>query len=76
MAKLSFEEFMKLNDNEKCIRYKDMNDYDKYRSRMTEPMICGKSIGYIELTKDQLNKGRKMIEEIIKMIEISRKNND
>ncbi len=66
---------MKLNDNEKCIRYKDMNDYDKCRSRITEPMICDKFIGYIELTKDQLNIGRKMIEEIIK-IEISLKRND
>ena len=76
MAKLTFEEFMKLNNEEKCIRYKDMNDKDRQRARMNEPIVVDKSIGYIELTKEQKVKGKKMIEEAMKMVEISRKSND
>lgn len=68
MAKLSFEDFMKLSNEEKCIRYKDMNDYDRYRASLTEPMKCSKPIGYIELTAEQKEQGRKGIEKIRKLL--------
>lgn len=76
MAKLSFEEFMKLSEEDKCTRYKDLTDKDKQRARMTESMICGKPIGYIKLTEEQKKKGKAMIDETMKMIEISCKSND
>lgn len=64
MVKLSFEEFMKLNEEDKCIRYKDLTDKDKQRARMTEPMTCGKSVVHIELTEEQKIKGKKMVEQV------------
>lgn len=69
MVKLSYEEFMKLSDREKCLKYKNLNDFDKYRSRMTEPIVCGKSIDYIELTNEQKIKGKNMIEQVAKLLE-------
>lgn len=68
MAKLSFEEFMKLSDKEKCIRYKDMNDYDRFRARVNLTITCGKSIGYIKLTKEQQIMGKEMIDELRNII--------
>lgn len=64
MAKLGFEEFIKLSEEDKCTRYKDLTDKNKQRARMTEPMFCGKSIGYIKLTKEQKKKGKAMIEQV------------
>ncbi|MFV0250190.1 MAG: hypothetical protein ACK5HP_04070 [Bacilli bacterium] len=76
MAKLTFEDFMKLSNEEKCIRYKEMNDVDRQKARMTEPLGKHKPIGYIELTEEQKIKGKEMIEEIKKIREISPKIND
>lgn len=80
MAKLSFEEFMKLSDKEKCIRYKDMNDYDRFRARMTEPIKCGMPIASLILTEEQRNqnkiKKKIIIEKIRETKVINRKIND
>lgn len=68
MVKLKYENFMRLSEKEKCIRYKDLNDFDKQKVRMTEPMICSKYIGFIILTEEQRLNGEKMIEKIKNLI--------
>lgn len=76
MVKIEYKDFMRLSEQEKCIRYKDLNDSDKQKVRMTDPMICGNPIGHIILTEKQKKKGKAMTEETMKIVEIRCKHND
>ena len=59
MSKLKYEYFIKLSDKEKYVRYKELSDPDKQRVRVNKQMICGRTIGYIELTKYKRKKKKK-----------------
>lgn len=59
MVKIEYEDFMRLSEQEKCIGYKDLNDSDKQKVRMTDPMICGKPIGHTILTEEQKKREKK-----------------
>jgi len=36
MSEISFEEFLKLSEKEKCIRYKDLSNHDRFLARMSQ----------------------------------------
>lgn len=80
MVKISYDEFMKLSDKEKCIRYKDMDDYDRFRARVTQDWGKQIIVGEIEMTKEQKEINSKKMKEIKEKIrknnEISRNSND
>lgn len=38
MHNLTYEEFLKLSSKEKCIRYKDLSDHDKFLARINAPL--------------------------------------
>ena len=38
MSNLMFKEFLKLREKEKCIRYSDLSEHDKFLACMTGPM--------------------------------------
>ena len=59
MSKLSFEEFMKLSEKDKCERYKDLSNYDKFLARINQP-ITPKIIPEEELTIEKKEKIKKM----------------
>jgi hypothetical protein len=76
MAKLSFEEFIKLSESEreKGNRYKDMNDYDRFRARVTQPLGKSKIIGELPMTKNQKDYNEKKKAEIMEKIRINNDN--
>ncbi len=59
MSKLSFEEFMKLNEKDKCERYKDLSKHDKFLARISQP-ITPKIVSQEELTEEEKEKIKKM----------------
>ena len=62
MSKLSFKEFMKLSEKEKCKKYKDLSDNDKFLARISQP-LSPIVIPEEELTKEQKEKIKKMKED-------------
>ena len=52
MSKLTFKEFLKFSEKEKCIRYKDLSEHDKFLARMTRPTK--------ELTEEEKNEIAKL----------------
>lgn len=70
MGKIILEEFRKLSDKEKCKRYKDMRDKDKYMFRITDPspFMNVKTIGYMEVSKEKRIEARKRIEKVQKKV--------
>ena len=59
MSKLSFEEFMKLSEKEKCERYKDLSNHDKFLARINQP-ISPIVIPEDELTEEEKEKIKEM----------------
>ena len=69
MAKISIEEFMKLNTEEKCKRHKDLSDSDKSLARMTDQSLGGTEItGTFKMTEEDKKDLEKMEKEMDKQI--------
>lgn len=62
---ITYEEFMKLSDEEKRIRYTELSNHDAFRVRISEPII-GETVGYAEVSEEEQEKARKQILEFIK----------
>ena len=78
MSKITITEFMKLSTEEKCKRYEDLSDDDKFLARMTDQSLGGTEItGTFEMTeedKEDLEKMEKEMDKfIIKLKEIRKK---
>ena len=59
MKKISFEEFMKLNEQEKIEGYKDLSNHDKFLARINQP-ISPTVISKDELTEEEKEKIKEM----------------
>ena len=59
MSKLSLEKFMKLSEKDKCKRYKDLSDHDKFLARISQP-ITTTIISEEELNEEEMKKIQKM----------------
>lgn len=69
MSNLSLKEFNKLTEKEKCEKYKDLSEHDKFLVRIS--MNPGMEVvGHQEVTKEE----QKWTEELIKQIEEQEKN--
>lgn len=44
MSNLSLEEFNKLSEEEKCDRYKELSDHDKFLVRISTPLDGGEIV--------------------------------
>ena len=64
MSNLSLEEFYKLSEKEKGVRYKELSDHDRFLVRISMP-IKGEDVGFRELTEKE-KKGAKEFEEAVK----------
>lgn len=64
MSNLSLEEFCKLSEKEKGIRYKELSDHDRFLVRISMP-IKGEVVGFRELTEKE-KKEAKEFEEALK----------
>ncbi len=63
MSDLSFKEFQKFTEKEKCEKYKKLNNHDKFLARISQPLrgiVTGKS----KVTKEE----KKWAEELHKQI--------
>ena len=70
MDSLSFKEFCKLSEEEKCKQYKNLSNHDKFIARMSQNP-GGEVVGYEEVTEEE----KKWAEELHKqIIEKKRKN--
>lgn len=63
MDRLSFKEFYKLSEEEKCKQYKNLSNHDKFLARMAQPP-GGEVVGYEEVTEEE----KKWAEELHKQI--------
>lgn len=52
MSNLSLEEFYKLSEKEKGVRYKELSDHDRFLVRISMP-IKGEVVGSRELTEKE-----------------------
>ena len=64
MSNLSLEEFYKLSEKEKGVRYKELSDHDRFLVRISMP-IKGEVVGFRELTEEE-KKEAKEFEEAVK----------
>lgn len=64
MNNLSLEEFYKLSEKEKGVRYKELSDHDRFLVRISMP-IKGEAVGSRELTEKE-KKEAKEFEEAVK----------
>ena len=64
MSNLSLEEFYKLSEKEKGVRYKELSDNDRFLVRISMP-IKGENVGFRELTERE-KKEAKEFEEAVK----------
>lgn len=62
---MTFEEFMKLPYEERAEAYKTLSDHDRFMVRISEP-LKGKTVGYSEVTEEEKEKARMMLEEFMK----------
>lgn len=76
MSEINLEEFKKLSDGEKCKRYKDMSNEDKYQFRITDPdpFLNAKTVGYVEMTEEKEENEIKR-KETIEAIQRNKENN-
>lgn len=69
MSNLSLKEFNKLTEKEKCEKYKDLSEHDRFLVRIS--MNPGMEVvGHQEVTKEE----QEWAEELIKQIEEQEKN--
>lgn len=70
MSNLSLEEFYKLSEKEKGVRYKELSDHDRFLVRISMP-IKGENVGFRELTERE-KKEAKEFEEAVKSENINK----
>jgi len=70
MGTISLDDFKKLSDKEKCIRYKDLSNHDKYIFRVTDPspFLSAETVRYKEVTEEEKTKNERKKQEIITAI--------
>lgn len=76
MSRISFKEFLKLSEKEKCEKYKELNKHDKFLARMSQSTGV-EIIGTAEMTekdKKDLEEMEKYTNERIKKMKEMRKN--
>lgn len=49
---LTYKEFLKLSDEEKRLRYKELDDHESFMVRISDSLI-GETVGFIELSDEQ-----------------------
>ena len=59
MTKITIEEFMKLSEKEKCEKYKDLSNHDKFLARISQP-LSPRVIPEDELTEEEKEKIKEM----------------
>ncbi len=64
MSNLSLENFNKLSEKEKCDRYKELSEHDKFLARISMP-IEGETVGHRDLTEEE-KKEAKEFENAVK----------
>lgn len=65
MAKLSFEEFLRLPQEERIERYKALSNHDRFRARMSDWSQEGTRVEEPELTPELIEQ-RKRDDELLK----------
>ena len=72
MSNLSLEEFNKLSEEEKCYRYKELSDHDKFLVRVSMP-IEGEVVGYVEISKqERIESLKQLLDAMIEFGEITK----
>lgn len=61
---LTYKEFLKLSDEEKRLRYKELDDHEAFMVRISDSLI-GDTIGYIELSDEQKQEADNKLTEYI-----------
>ena len=59
MSSLSFEEFNKLSEEEKCKQYKNLSNHDRFLAR-TAQNPGGEFVGHEEVTEEEKKMGREI----------------
>lgn len=75
MSNLTFEEFSKLSEKEKCIRYKELSNHDRFLARINAPITAestGETFEFTEEDKAYLEKRDKEWQETLKKLEAKR----
>ena len=62
---LTLDEFLKLPDNEKGERYKEMSDHDRFLWRVHHEPLVGRDVGEFERTEEEEKRDH---EEFLKYI--------
>ena len=65
MSSLSFEEFNKLSEEEKCKQYKKLSNHDKFLARMSQNP-GGAVVGYEEITEKEKKWAEELHQQILK----------
>ena len=63
MSKLSFKEFLKLSEKEKCERYEELSEHHKFLARISQN-AGARVIPEEEMTEDEREQLRKMRENV------------
>lgn len=63
MSNLSLEEFYKLSEKEKGVRYKELSDHDRFLVRISMP-INGEVVGFRELTEKEKEEAKEFAEAV------------
>ena len=63
MSNLSLEEFYKLSEKEKGVRYKELSDHDRFLVRISMP-IKGENVGFRELTEREKKEAQEFEEAV------------
>ena len=65
MDSLSFKEFCKLSEEEKCKQYKNLSNHDKFIARMSQNP-GGEVVGYEEVTEEERKWAEELHEQMLK----------
>lgn len=65
MNSLSFKEFCKLSEEEKCKQYKNLSNHDKFLARMAQNP-GGEVVGYEEVTEEDKKRAEELSNKIKK----------
>lgn len=64
MSSLSFEEFNKLSEKEKCKQYKNLSNHDRFLAR-TAQNPGGEVVGHEEVTEEEKEWAEKLHKQIL-----------
>lgn len=66
---LSLEEWKKLTEEQKGIRYKELSDHDRFLARISTP-LKGETVGYKPLTEEEKKQADKEFDEILRYFKV------